>query len=326
VDVPHLPEPCRLDVFLVREGHAPTRSRAKQWADQGRVLMDGRACKASALLRGGEALAIDTTPLATEPQRAEPEDLPLTILYEDEWLLAIDKPAGMVVHPAPGSWRGTIVNALLHLGLVDRDGLTDGERPGIVHRLDKETSGVLLVARSAEAHHALTLAFRERHVHKTYLAIVLGQPASDSGVITWAIGRHPHDRQRMSIRARRTREAKTAWRVVERFGDAALLEVQPETGRTHQIRVHLAALGHPVLADPVYGARGRRALPAEGPGRELGRQALHAAAIDVPHPRTSERLRICSPLPSDFAAILAAYRSRSPQLRSQIATKPGRKR
>ncbi|MGH7804630.1 MAG: RluA family pseudouridine synthase, partial [Candidatus Binatia bacterium] len=278
----------------------------------------GRTCKAGVVLRGGEALAIEADSRDAAPLRAEPEDLPLAILHEDDWLLAVDKPAGMVVHPAPGSWHGTIVNALLHRGLVARGGGTDEERPGIVHRLDKETSGVLLVARTAEAHHALAVAFRERHVHKTYLAIVLGEPASDSGVITWAIGRHPHNRQRMSIRARRSRDAKTTWRVLERFGDAALVEVAPETGRTHQIRVHLAALGHPVLADPVYGARGRRALPAEGPGRELGRQALHAAAIDVPHPRTGERLYIRSPLPGDLAAILAAYRSRP--------EKPGRKR
>jgi 23S rRNA pseudouridine1911/1915/1917 synthase len=231
------------------------------------------------------------------------------VRFEDDDVVVVDKPAGMVVHPAPGNWTGTLVNALKGRGEPLAGG-SDPTREGIVHRLDKETSGVLVVARSAEAHQALTLAFQERHVHKTYLAIVLGNPAADSGTITWAIGRHPHDRQRMSIRARRSREAKTSWRVLERFGDAASLEVEPETGRTHQIRVHLAALGHPVLADPVYGARGRRALPAEGPGRELGRQALHAAAIELPHPRTGERLSIRSPLPSDLAAILAAYRGR----------------
>jgi 23S rRNA pseudouridine1911/1915/1917 synthase len=309
----------------VREGRAPTRSRAKQWVDVGRVRIDGRPCKASSILRGGEAISIAADAAVSRPGGPEPEDLPLDILYEDEWLLAVDKPAGMVVHPAPGSRHGTIVNALLHRGLIDRAPGEMDERPGIVHRLDKETSGVLLVARSPESHLALSAAFRERQVHKTYLAIVLGDPAADSGVITWSIGRHPRDRQRMSIRARRARDAKTTWRVRERFGAATLLEVEPETGRTHQIRVHLAALGHPVLADPVYGARRRRALPVDGPGRELARQALHAASIDVPHPKSGERLRIDSPLPADLEAVLSVMREGVARLRD-LESKRGPRR
>ena len=318
-----LSEPCRLDVYLVRAGHAPTRSQAKQWVDNGRVRVDGRACKGGSILRGGEAIAIDAVADDATVRTPEPEDLPLSILYEDEWLLAVDKPAGMVVHPAPGSWRGTVVNALLHRRLVAN--AADEARPGIVHRLDKETSGVLLVARSGEAHLALAHAFRERQVHKTYLAIVLGNPTSNSGVITWAVGRHPHDRKRMSIRTRRGREAKTTWRVSERFGDLTLLEVEPETGRTHQIRVHLGALGHPVLADPVYGARGRRALPAEGPGRAFVRQALHAARIALRHPKSGERLEIESPLPTDFATLLAALRMRTPGPETTTKSHRGRR-
>jgi 23S rRNA pseudouridine1911/1915/1917 synthase len=293
----------RLDVFLLQSGAAPTRSQAKAWIDAGRVTVDGKERKAGFVLGGGESIAID------EPERVvgapEPEDLPLRILYEDDELVAIDKPPGIVVHPAPGAWHGTIVNALLHRGLVAAD---NDDRPGIVHRLDKETSGVLVVARTARAHATLARAFHDRQVKKTYLAVVLGTPRATSGTIDWSIGRHPHERKRMSIRSRSPRAASTRYTVLESFGALSLLRAEPETGRTHQIRVHLAALGHPVLADPLYGTRKGRALPASGVGRGFSRQALHAAAIEFAHPATGASLRLEAPLATDVATLLSALR------------------
>jgi 23S rRNA pseudouridine1911/1915/1917 synthase len=305
--VPPRPAPIRLDHLLVELGAARTRSQAKQWVDSGRVRIAGAlVAKAGHLVRGGETVSIEAA--AEPPSRPAPEDLPLSILYEDEWIVAIDKPAGMVVHPAPGAWSGTLVNALVHHGLVPEGTGGEENRPGIVHRLDKETSGVILVAKDPEAKLALSRAFHDRRVEKRYLAIVLGRPAKDAGVMTWAIGRHARDRQRMSIRAPRSRASVTRWRVIERFGEVSLVEARPETGRTHQIRVHLAALGHPVLADPQYGARSGRALPTSGPARRLARQALHAAELRLAHPVHGTPLELHAPLPEDLSAILDACR------------------
>lgn len=286
-------------------GLARTRSQAKAWIDAGRVHVDGAVRKAGFLLDGGERIDV-AAPAAPRP-RAQPEELPLSVVYQDREILAIDKPPGMVVHPAPGSWSGTVVNALLHRGLISE--AIDEERPGIVHRLDKETSGVLLVARTARAHEALSRAFHDRRVKKTYLAIVLGVPRRAAGVLEWPVGRHPHDRKRMSIHSRAGRIARTRYRTLEVFGSLALLEVEPETGRTHQIRVHLAALGHPVLADPAYGSRSGRALPEGGPGREFPRQALHAAVLEVAHPASGERLTLRAPLAADMSELLDRLRA-----------------
>lgn len=302
--MPTLPIATRLDVFLVAGGITRTRSQAKSWIDGGRVRVDGVVRKAGFLVAGGEQIAV--VPAVEPPSQAAAEDLPLDVLYEDEELVAIDKPPGMVVHPAPGSWTGTVVNALLHRRLVSP--AAGDDRPGIVHRLDKETSGVLVVARTPRALEVLGRAFHDRRVKKVYHAIVLGTPSPARGVIEWSIGRHPHERRRMSIRSRSARAARTRYQIVESFGTLALLQLEPETGRTHQIRVHLAALGHPVLADPVYGSRKGRALPARGAGREFPRQALHAAEIEFPHPATGETIRIESPLPIDMRALLDELR------------------
>jgi 23S rRNA pseudouridine1911/1915/1917 synthase len=299
-----LHEAVRLDVFLAASQAVLSRSQAKSWIDAGRVRVDGRPRKAGFTLSGGEWIVVDPPP--PTPARAEPEDLPLRILYEDDDVVAIDKPPGMVVHPAPGAWRGTVVNALLHRRLVPHQ--LSEERPGIVHRLDKETSGVLLVARNERAQLALARAFHDRLVKKTYLAIVLGVPRAATGSLEWPIGRHPVERKRMSIRSRSPRAARTRYGVLESFGALSLLRLEPETGRTHQIRVHLAATGHPVLADPVYGARTGRALPQRGPGRSFPRQALHAAELELAHPTTGERLHLRAPLPDDLRALLAALR------------------
>jgi 23S rRNA pseudouridine1911/1915/1917 synthase len=302
--VPRLASAIRLDLFLVTSGVTLTRSQAKSWVDGGRVRVNGLARKAGFLLLGGESIEI----VRPVPRQAiaEPEDLPLHVLYEDADLLAIDKPSGVVVHPAPGAWRGTIVNALLHRGLVSSD--VSAERPGIVHRLDKETSGVLLVARHERAQLALSRAFRDRRIHKTYLAIVLGSPRSAAGSLEWPIGRHPHERQRMSIRSRSPREARTRYVVVERFHALSVLRLEPQTGRTHQIRVHLAAMGHPVLADALYGARKGRALPAHGPGHTFARHALHAAELALAHPITGAALHLVAPIPADMTELLRELR------------------
>jgi 23S rRNA pseudouridine1911/1915/1917 synthase len=270
--------------------------------------VNGQARKAGFLLHGGEAIEIE--PLPPPPAAPVAEDVPVTVLYEDAAVVALDKPAGMVVHPAPGSWHGTVVNALLHRGLVTTS--ASGDRPGIVHRLDKETSGVLLVARTIEAQERLSRAFHDRTVEKTYLAVVLGTPRPRAASIDRPIGRHPHERVRMSTRSRRGRSAVTRYEVVESFERLSIVRVEPETGRTHQIRVHLASIGHPVLADPLYGARKGRALPDRGPGIAFERQALHAASIVFPHPVTGAPTRVDAPLPEDLARLLEALRAPFP--------------
>ena len=302
--MPRLPAKTRLDVFLVKSGAALTRSQVKSWIVAGRVRVNGVTRKAGYLLVGGESIEVEKP--SPPPATVEPENLPLDVLYEDADLLAIDKPAGMVVHPAPGAWRGTVVSALLHRGLVSHD--LSPQRPGIVHRLDKETSGVLLVARHERAQLALSCAFRDRRIHKIYVAIVLGAPRSTSGMLEWAIGRHPHERRRMSIRTRSPREARTRYSVVERFDGLTLLRLEPETGRTHQIRVHLAAMGHPVLADALYGGGKRRALPAHGPARSFSRHALHAAELELAHPITGTPLHLVAPIPADLSELMRELR------------------
>ena len=243
-----------------------------------------------------------------------PEAIPLTILYEDSSLLVIDKPAGMVVHPAAGHAGGTLVNALLH-HCRDLSGIGGVLRPGIVHRLDKGTSGLLVAAKSDAAHWGLAGQFKRHEVKKTYLALVYGNPRADGGRIEAAVGRHPTDRKKMSTQSRRGRDAVSLWRVRERFGPAALLlEVDIETGRTHQIRVHLTDLGYPVVGDRVYGGAGRIRSVEDAAIRsrmkELDRQALHAWRLSFIHPVTGEALSFSSPLPEDIASLCAFLKER----------------
>jgi 23S rRNA pseudouridine1911/1915/1917 synthase len=300
----------RLDRFLSTLPELGTRSRAKALIDDGRVTVDGVTRKSAHAVRAGERIAVTVPP--PEPAVVEPEALPLAVLYEDDHLLAIDKPPGMVVHPAPGARRGTVVNALLHrLGSLAAGG--DPERPGIVHRLDRDTSGVLLVARTPQALEGLARQFRDRTLSKRYVAVVHGVVRPSAGVIDRAIGRHPRERKRMSVDARRGRAAVTRFEVVERFRGATLLRLVPETGRTHQLRVHLAALGHPIVGDRVYGgARGRRPASVPAPVAAVleacPRQALHAEAIGFAHPVSGTPVEVRAPLPPDLARLLESLR------------------
>jgi 23S rRNA pseudouridine1911/1915/1917 synthase len=306
--VPEALAGLRLDLALVRLWPEFTRARAQRLIEDGHVLVAGREARPSARLHGGEEVTLSLP--APEPSGLVAQDLPLSVLHEDADLLVLDKAAGMVVHPARGSPAGTVVNALLHrLG----EGAPGGARLGLVHRLDKETSGCLVVAKREAALAALQAAFKARTVEKTYLALVHGAPA-ETGRLDTPYGRHPRDRTRYTGRVASARRAVTGWRVQERFGvAAALLEVALETGRTHQIRVHLAEAGHPLLGDAVYGGRRREArLDPEDPVRlaaaAIGRQALHAWRLGFAHPRTGVPVRFEAPLPRDLKAGLVILR------------------
>ena len=292
----------RLDSALSVLAGVP-RSQARRWIEQGCVTVDGAPGRAAQRVRAGEA--VEAEPPEPTPLSLEPEPIPLVVLMEDADLIVVDKPPGLVVHPAPGHPRGTLVNALLHR-CHDLAGIGGVLRPGIVHRLDRGTSGVLVAAKNDLAHRHLAEQFRAHTIERIYLALVRGVPGADTGGAEGAIGRHPRDRKRMAVQARGGRAAATRWRVLRRFpgSGASLLEVRPESGRTHQIRVHLAAAGLPILGDPVYGRR--RAAPARGvlAALALERPALHASVLGFRHPRSGECLRFEAPLPADLAAAL----------------------
>jgi 23S rRNA pseudouridine1911/1915/1917 synthase len=287
----------RVDLALAALSGA-SRSQVRRWIDAGRVRIRGRVCRASGRVASGDE--IEATPPESGVSPLTPEAIPLVILYEDADVVVIDKPAGLVVHPAPGHPSGTLVNALLH-HCSDLAGIGGVLRPGIVHRLDRGTSGVLVVAKNDDAHVALAQQFHDHSVDREYAVLVRGVPTRDEGRIDRAIGRHPRDRKRMTVHSRRGRPARTAWRVSSRFRSSgrSLLTVYPETGRTHQIRVHLASAGLPIVGDSVYG-RERRV----GRG-ELARPALHARLLGFDHPRSGERLRFEAPLAADLARLLA---------------------
>ncbi len=314
----------RLDQFLTTQLEGISRSRVQLLVDQGDVLVDGMQVKPSHKLRGGEKIVVTGEPHPA-PLKAEPEDIPLRIVYEDDDIAVIDKPAGMMVHAGAAQTsdarsRGTLVNALLfHFHALSSTG---GElRPGIVHRLDKETSGLIIVAKNDRAHAALAGQFSGREVHKTYIALVHGALARDKGTITSAIARDPVRRTRMTTRpSENARSAVSHYEVVQRlttrFGKFTLLRVRIETGRTHQIRVHMASIGHPVVGDTLYGAAGQlteqqpagMAATRRRPSPErlrLDRNFLHAARLEFTHPVSGKRLQFDSPLPAQLEDFLA---------------------
>jgi 23S rRNA pseudouridine1911/1915/1917 synthase len=299
----------RLDAFL--HGKLPefSRSRLQSWIKAEQVLLEGKPVRASYLLRGGEEVSVE--PSVRPPLKAEPEELPLTILYEDPDVVVVDKPAGMVVHAGAGHERGTLVNALLHhfgtLSSLSGDDL----RPGIVHRLDRETSGVLLVARTDEAHRALAAQFHDRVVEKIYLALVHGRMKQEQGRMTTPIARDPIRRTRMTSRLATGRNALTEYRVMEDLGRFSFLEVRIGTGRTHQIRVHLSSIGHPVLGDRLYGA------PASIPGLPASeRFFLHAHRLRFKSPSSGEWITAESPLPKEFSELLVLLRTGADRIKA----------
>jgi 23S rRNA pseudouridine1911/1915/1917 synthase len=294
----------RVDVFLASRLPDCSRSFASQLVTSGQFKINGKNAKPGYRLKVGDTVAGQIP--APRPCGFQPEPIPLHILYEDAHILVINKPPGLVVHPAPGHYSGTLVNGLLY-HCPDLGGIGAELRPGIVHRLDKDTSGTLVVAKNSAALEHLGAQFKNRTVRKDYLALVHGRMAAASGTIRLPIGRHPVDRKRMSTRSRRGREAETAWRVVQQWVSFSLIELHLKTGRTHQIRVHCAAIGRPIAGDPVYG---RRKTSADSPEAQalLGpvrRQMLHAWRLEIVHPHTGEPMHFESPLPEDMEGLIA---------------------
>jgi len=291
----------RLDRYLARKLPELSRTRIQELIAEGHVLIAGNPARSSHKTLPGESLQIEVTP--RPPLAALPEEIPVEVLYEDSQLIVVNKPAGMVVHSGPNQTRGTLVNALLHrFGSLAMS--PSPERPGIVHRLDRGTSGAMVVARTDEAHRILSAQFAARDIEKVYLALVHGRFAGDSGTIRLPVGRDIVRRTRMTTKRREGRPAHTDWRVLARIGNFTLLEVRLHTGRTHQIRVHMAAEGHPVVGDMMYGAP-RHACVEDHIFPVLGRSFLHSARLAFNHPATGERITVLAPLDPALCEFLA---------------------
>jgi 23S rRNA pseudouridine1911/1915/1917 synthase len=292
----------RLDRAVADRFPLASRTAVAGWIAEGRVLVDGSPLPGKTRLRGGERVVVDVP--APRPTELVPEDRPLSVLFEDAALLVLDKPSGLTVHPGSGRAQGTLANALV-ARLRDLPTPGGADRPGIVHRLDKDTSGVMVVAKTEPAHRALSRAFASREVRKEYLAAVHGAVAGEAGTIDHPLGRSSAGRTRMAVREG-GREAVTEWRVEERFPRHTLLRCFPRTGRTHQIRVHLREAGHPIVHDPLYGWR---SSPLDA---EAGRLMLHAHRLAFAHPTSGAALSFEAPVPAAFAAALALFRSAPP--------------
>lgn len=295
----------RLDAWLRRQYPAMSRGAIQRLIEEEHVTINGAKTKPTHCPRVGEVVRIEWP--EAKPAEAQPEDIPLNIIYEDEALLVLNKPPGLVVHPAAGNEEHTLVNALLHHCEGELSGVGGVARPGIVHRLDKDTSGCLVVAKNDETHIALSAQFADRNVHKVYLAIVCGEVAREQGEIRAAIARHVSHRKRMAVDDDRGREAHTSYRVLERLNSATLVEALLHTGRTHQIRVHFQHLGHPLVGDETYGQRQNRRL-TELTRYTASRQMLHAHELGFTHPRTGKKLTFKAPYPEDFEDALKALR------------------
>ncbi len=296
----------RLDVFLPQNDPSLSRSQVKRAIEEGDVLVNAITPKPSQRLKEGDVIRLTLRP--AQETTAIPQEIPLNIVYEDAAIIVVNKEAGMVVHPAPGNYDQTLVNALL-FHCHDLSGIGGVVRPGIVHRLDKGTSGLIVVAKTDEAHRKLTDQFVRHDVHKTYRAIVWGDIKGNHGEIILPVGRHPGDRKKMSTKSKRGRDAITLWKAKERYGLATLLDVEIMTGRTHQIRVHLADRGYPVIGDAVYGNASKiravtdAALKAQL--KALDRQALHAAKLSFLHPSSNDRIVFTAEMPEDMASLCA---------------------
>lgn len=288
----------RLDRWLAGQAGAPSRSALQGLMEAGYVRRNGAPANKKDKLAAGDRITL-TLP-DPQPIEAQPQDIPLDIVYEDDHLLVVNKPKGMVVHPAPGNPDGTLVNALLYHCRGQLSGVGGAIRPGIVHRIDKDTSGLLVVAKDDLTHQGLSEQMAVHAIHRVYHAVVYGNIRQDTGTIEAPIGRDPRDRKRMAVTPGQGKRACTHWQVLERFGRFTLLACRLETGRTHQIRVHMAHIGHPLAGDPVYGPRSVI--------RELQGQCLHAKELGFRHPVTGQELRFDSPLPAYFTTFLERLR------------------
>ena len=287
----------RLDIFLSVQQTEISRSRLKKLIVEGRVTVNGVEQRAGYKVRAGDRIMIQVpSPVGLD---TSPEAIPLNIIFEDEYLIALDKPVGMVVHPAPGHSSGTLVNALLY-HCNDLSGIGGVERPGIVHRLDKDTSGLVIAAKTESAHKNLARQFKKREIRKEYLAIVKGNVKKDKGSIHASIGRHKVHRKKMDTRALNGREAQTEYEVVHRSVGWSYLRLWLKTGRTHQIRVHLASIHHPIIGDKLYGGKSTH--------HKMDRQALHAHRLELKHPITGSNLSFCALLPPDMVVFLQLHR------------------
>jgi len=304
-------EPTRIDLFLSREMFGESRATVQRLIETGNILVDGKQVRTSLKLKGGERIDIDIP--APAPAKPLAEAIPLEVLYEDSDLIVINKAAGMVVHPGAGNCSGTLVNALL-AHCSDLAGIGGELRPGIVHRLDKGTSGVLVAAKHDRAHQALSEQFSVHSVKRIYQALIYGSLPEDTGKIEGIIGRHPTERLRLSGNAKNGKHAITRWKVKERYGRISLVELRLETGRTHQIRVHLTEAGFPLLGDPLYPDGGRcNNIPdtqLRGMINRLGRQALHARCLGFIHPTSAEYMEFTTEPPDDMQELLAYLRDK----------------
>ena len=289
----------RVDAFLARCGEL-TRSAAQKLMEEGRVTRDGAPVKKNEKTAPGQELCVDIPD--AQPVDIVPQDIPLDVVYEDEHVIVVNKPVGMVVHPAPGHPDGTLVNALLHHCGSSLSGINGELRPGIVHRIDRDTSGLIIAAKNDAAHLALAAQLQDHTLARTYAAVAVGGFKEDEGTVNAPIGRHPIDRKKMAIDRKNGREAVTHWSVAERYPGYTLIECRLETGRTHQIRVHMAYLGHPLLGDVVYGAK----KPYPG----LAGQCLHARKLKFIHPATGEAVEVECPLPEWFEQVLEKMRGK----------------
>ena len=289
----------RLDAFLSADG-ALTRSQAARLIAEGRVRVNGKPAAKSARLSGGETVTVDVPQL--RETALPPQDIPLDVVYEDDDVIVVNKPTGLVVHPAPGHPDGTLVNALLHHCGDSLSGIGGEKRPGIVHRIDRDTSGLIIAAKNDAAHLALSAQLKDHSLSRTYECLVTGNMKQDSGTVDAPIGRSSADRKKMAV-VPTGRRAVTHWEVVARYSGVTHLRCRLETGRTHQIRVHMAYIGHPILGDTVYGAK----KPVPG----LTGQCLHATGLRFIHPRTGEPVELRCPLPPEFTAMLQKLQSKS---------------
>ena len=305
----------RIDAYLSSRYSDYSRSVLQKVIDAGAVLINGKPTKASYKVRLDDLISVWLPELADDAP--VPEDIPIPVVYEDDTFVVVNKPPGMVTHPAKGNWSGTLVNALqFHFDTLST--VAGENRPGIVHRLDRDTSGLLIVAKDDKAHRLIAAQFEGRTIRKEYLAIVKGEPSRDSDYIEKPIGPHPTDREKMAIRLPEDggKEAVTFYEVMERLRGYALVRCMPKTGRTHQIRIHMAHIGHPIVADKMYSGRSRLTIGdlfghdhAEADRPLVERQALHAHRLEFDHPGTGQRLKLEAPIPADIAETIAAARS-----------------